>query len=183
MTPSPVERGARLAVDDNGPGVPAEARERIFDPYVTTKENGTGLGLAIVRKIVLDHGGDVHVDEQAVAPRRGALRGHFADRGGIGTDRSPSCSRRTTVDLGDELAEHGGGGAGEPRLQAAAAHPGAQHTGVVDGQRRRVQRLLAAVGERQLDGAGRVDAGGARDERRVRHVSRYAKRRSSSRST
>jgi signal transduction histidine kinase len=57
------ERGARLTVDDNGPGVPTDARERIFDPYVTTKENGTGLGLAIVRKIVLDHGGDVHVDD------------------------------------------------------------------------------------------------------------------------
>jgi len=71
VTPSPIERGARLTVDDNGPGVPAEARERIFDPYVTTKENGTGLGLAIVRKIVLDHGGDVHVDEQA-SPLGGA---------------------------------------------------------------------------------------------------------------
>jgi signal transduction histidine kinase len=50
-----------IVVDDNGPGVPASARERIFDPYVTTKENGTGLGLAIVRKIVIDHGGDVVV--------------------------------------------------------------------------------------------------------------------------
>jgi len=61
---SPADRGARLTVDDNGPGVPADARERIFDPYVTTKEHGTGLGLAIVRKIVLDHGGDVRVDDQ-----------------------------------------------------------------------------------------------------------------------
>jgi len=63
-TDSPADRGARLTVDDNGPGVPADARERIFDPYVTSKEHGTGLGLAIVRKIVLDHGGDVRVDEQ-----------------------------------------------------------------------------------------------------------------------
>ena len=55
---------AVLTVDDNGPGVPADARERIFDPYMTTKEHGTGLGLAIVRKIVLDHGGDVHVSDQ-----------------------------------------------------------------------------------------------------------------------
>ena len=52
---------ARLVVDDNGPGVPAESRERIFNPYMTTKEHGTGLGLAIVRKIVLDHGGDVRI--------------------------------------------------------------------------------------------------------------------------
>jgi signal transduction histidine kinase len=64
VAPSPAERGARLTVDDNGPGVPADARERIFDPYVTSKEHGTGLGLAIVRKIVLDHGGDIRVDDQ-----------------------------------------------------------------------------------------------------------------------
>jgi signal transduction histidine kinase len=66
------ERGtASLVVDDNGPGVPAGERERIFDPYVTTKEHGTGLGLAIVRKIVLDHGGDVLVST-APAPLGGA---------------------------------------------------------------------------------------------------------------
>ncbi len=57
------KREACLAVEDNGPGVDPGARERIFDPYVTTKEHGTGLGLAIVRKIVLDHGGDVRVAE------------------------------------------------------------------------------------------------------------------------
>jgi nitrogen fixation/metabolism regulation signal transduction histidine kinase len=54
-------RGACLIVEDNGPGVPADQREHVFDPYMTTKEHGTGLGLAIVRKVVLDHGGDVHV--------------------------------------------------------------------------------------------------------------------------
>jgi signal transduction histidine kinase len=62
---------ASVVVDDNGPGVPAVERERIFDPYVTTKDHGTGLGLAIVRKIVLDHGGDVHASA-APAPLGGA---------------------------------------------------------------------------------------------------------------
>jgi signal transduction histidine kinase len=71
VTESPADRVARLSVDDNGPGVPADARERIFDPYVTSKEHGTGLGLAIVRKIVLDHGGDIRVDDQA-SPLGGA---------------------------------------------------------------------------------------------------------------
>jgi len=52
-----------VVVDDNGPGVPERERQRIFDPYVTHREGGTGLGLAIVRKIVIDHGGDVSVDE------------------------------------------------------------------------------------------------------------------------
>ena len=69
-----VERHAGTAVlfvDDNGPGVPAPDRKRIFDPYVTHREGGTGLGLAIVRKIVIDHGGDVTV-ESAPPPLGGA---------------------------------------------------------------------------------------------------------------
>ncbi len=65
------DSAASLFVDDNGPGVAGDARERIFDPYMTTKEHGTGLGLAIVRKIVLDHGGDVRVAE-APSPLGGA---------------------------------------------------------------------------------------------------------------
>jgi two-component system nitrogen regulation sensor histidine kinase NtrY len=48
-----------LDVDDDGPGVPEASRERIFDPYVTTKQDGTGLGLAIVKKIIVEHGGGI----------------------------------------------------------------------------------------------------------------------------
>jgi nitrogen fixation/metabolism regulation signal transduction histidine kinase len=62
---------ATVLVDDNGPGIPPAERERVFDPYVTTKEHGTGLGLAIVRKILLDHGGDVEIDD-APPPLGGA---------------------------------------------------------------------------------------------------------------
>jgi nitrogen fixation/metabolism regulation signal transduction histidine kinase len=50
---------AVLTVWDEGPGVPPELRERIFDPYFTTRHDGTGLGLAIVKKIVLQHGGEI----------------------------------------------------------------------------------------------------------------------------
>ncbi len=50
-------------VADNGPGIPPEIRERLFEPFVTKgKENGTGLGLAIVRQVALDHGGEVEVE-------------------------------------------------------------------------------------------------------------------------
>jgi len=47
-----------VAVEDNGIGLPQD-RERIVEPYVTTREKGTGLGLAIVNKIVEEHGGDM----------------------------------------------------------------------------------------------------------------------------
>jgi len=50
---------ALLSVADRGPGIPAEALARIYDPYFTTKPDGTGLGLAIVKKIVLQHGGEI----------------------------------------------------------------------------------------------------------------------------
>jgi two-component system, NtrC family, nitrogen regulation sensor histidine kinase NtrY len=50
---------AVVEVRDNGPGVSDSARDRVFDPYYTTKAEGTGLGLAIVKKIVLEHGGEI----------------------------------------------------------------------------------------------------------------------------
>lgn len=54
---------ARLAVADDGPGISAEVRERIFEPYFTTKSSGTGLGLAICRRIVEAHGGRIELVE------------------------------------------------------------------------------------------------------------------------
>jgi len=53
----------RITVDDHGKGVPADRRDKIFEPYVTTKSAGTGLGLAIARKIAIEHGGEL-----AIAP-------------------------------------------------------------------------------------------------------------------
>lgn len=63
-----------LAVEDNGPGVPLEDRQRVFEPYVTGKSDGTGLGLAIVKKIVLDHGGTIAVTEAALGGARFEIR-------------------------------------------------------------------------------------------------------------
>ena len=51
-----------VSITDNGPGIPAELREHLFDPFVTGRVNGTGLGLALVAKIVRDHGGVVDFD-------------------------------------------------------------------------------------------------------------------------
>jgi two-component system nitrogen regulation sensor histidine kinase NtrY len=47
----------RISVIDNGSGIPENDRDKVFEPYFSTKENGTGLGLAIVRRIVEDHNG------------------------------------------------------------------------------------------------------------------------------
>lgn len=50
-------RIARIYIIDNGPGIPARDRTRVFEPYFSTKEKGTGLGLPIVKSIIEDHGG------------------------------------------------------------------------------------------------------------------------------
>ncbi len=52
-----------LSISDQGSGMTDEARARLFQPYFTTKAEGTGLGLAIVKKIVLQHGGEIAVDD------------------------------------------------------------------------------------------------------------------------
>ena len=51
----------RLTITDNGPGVPAADRDKLFMPYYSTKGRGSGLGLAIVRRIVAEHGGSIQV--------------------------------------------------------------------------------------------------------------------------
>lgn len=51
----------RVTVADDGPGIPAEEREKLFLPYYSTKGRGSGLGLAIVRRIVAEHGGSIEV--------------------------------------------------------------------------------------------------------------------------
>ncbi len=53
-----------IFVEDNGPGLPPDALDRVFDPYVTTKPKGTGLGLAIVKKLVEEHGGWVEASNR-----------------------------------------------------------------------------------------------------------------------
>jgi signal transduction histidine kinase len=51
--------GCRIEVRDSGSGIADEVRDRLFDPFVTTKDAGTGLGLAIVHKTIVNHGGSI----------------------------------------------------------------------------------------------------------------------------
>jgi two-component system nitrogen regulation sensor histidine kinase NtrY len=55
VTESPED--VSIIISDNGRGLPVQGRERLTEPYVTTRARGTGLGLAIVKKIMEDHGG------------------------------------------------------------------------------------------------------------------------------
>jgi two-component system sensor histidine kinase HydH len=54
----------KLAVTDNGPGIPAEHREKVFNLYFSTKPGGTGLGLPMVKKIVEEHEGKIEVETE-----------------------------------------------------------------------------------------------------------------------
>jgi len=53
-----------VAVEDNGKGLPQQERERLTEPYVTTRAKGTGLGLAIVKKIMEEHGGGLVLEDR-----------------------------------------------------------------------------------------------------------------------
>jgi signal transduction histidine kinase len=63
----PGKRGdsVELIVEDNGPGLSEEVKDRLFTPYFTTKEGGTGLGLAIAHRMISDHGGRIMAGDSA----------------------------------------------------------------------------------------------------------------------
>jgi signal transduction histidine kinase len=64
-----LHRELEIRVTDEGAGVPPENREKIFDPFFSTKPKGTGLGLALTHKIICAHGGSIEVTP---GPERGA---------------------------------------------------------------------------------------------------------------
>ena len=74
VTAATVDRFLELEVKDDGPGIPPESQERIFDPFYTTRSGGTGLGLANVHRIVRAHGGTVEVESDVGHGARFILR-------------------------------------------------------------------------------------------------------------
>jgi two-component system sensor histidine kinase FlrB len=65
---------AEVIVVDDGPGIAPELRERVFDPFFTSRPEGTGLGLSVARSIARAHGGDVTLVDGAAGSTTFALR-------------------------------------------------------------------------------------------------------------
>ena len=53
----------KIKFSDSGPGIKANKKTRLFEPYFSTKKSGTGLGLTIVNSIINSHGGSIAIDE------------------------------------------------------------------------------------------------------------------------
>ncbi|MBL4837824.1 MAG: HAMP domain-containing protein [Kordiimonadaceae bacterium] len=68
-----------ISVEDNGLGLPQDQKDRLMEPYVTTRVKGTGLGLAIVRRIMEEHGGSVRIRDKSDTGAKVVL--HFSRSG------------------------------------------------------------------------------------------------------
>jgi two-component system nitrogen regulation sensor histidine kinase NtrY len=80
-------------IEDNGVGLPAKDRDRLTEPYVTTREKGTGLGLAIVDRIMEEHGGELGLADAAQPPgAKVSLRLPTASATPAKSDRTPAAS-------------------------------------------------------------------------------------------
>lgn len=66
-------RLVQVTIDDDGPGIPPERRESVFQPYATGAEGGTGLGLTIARDIVRAHGGEILLEDSPIGGLRARL--------------------------------------------------------------------------------------------------------------
>lgn len=75
--------GLEVIIEDNGPGFRADVRNRLLEPYVTTREKGTGLGLAIVNRIVVDHGGSVSLQNRPDGLRGARVRVLMPENGAL----------------------------------------------------------------------------------------------------
>jgi two-component system nitrogen regulation sensor histidine kinase NtrY len=117
-----------IDVVDNGVGLPKVARQRLLEPYVTTRAKGTGLGLAIVGRVLEDHGGRLELkDASDFRPdQRGAwMRLRFAVSGhapnvevkGQGTENPPATIQ--TIKPESETIEPAEATNSDPRIQAA----------------------------------------------------------------
>lgn len=104
-----VENGAIVVkVMDNGKGLPKQNRQRLLEPYVTTRDKGTGLGLAIVRKIIEDHGGHLELEDapETFHGGRGAMI-RVTLPASPSTDREQATQRETSDETETEKVANG----------------------------------------------------------------------------
>ena len=101
---------ALIIVEDNGKGLPTADRERLTEPYVTTRTKGTGLGLAIVKKIMEDHGGRLVLEDRMGGGARVSLAFPLEQAGmpavPVGDEPSEETDRVTTAGSRD-VTSHG----------------------------------------------------------------------------
>ncbi len=64
MSLSTLKEWARISISDSGKGIAPHEKEKIFEPFYTTKDGGTGLGLSIVHKIIENHDGVIKVESE-----------------------------------------------------------------------------------------------------------------------
>jgi signal transduction histidine kinase len=62
ITARPLDDTVALRILDHGPGIPADVREHLFEPFFSTKHRGTGVGLATARRIFEAHGGTIELE-------------------------------------------------------------------------------------------------------------------------
>jgi two-component system, NtrC family, nitrogen regulation sensor histidine kinase NtrY len=89
---------AVVAVEDNGKGLPQHERERLTEPYVTTRAKGTGLGLAIVKKIMEEHGGELVLEDRPGGAIVKLLFPLIESRTAQRADDEPASSDHVTVE-------------------------------------------------------------------------------------
>lgn len=89
-----------IVIEDNGPGFPAEVRNRLLEPYVTTREKGTGLGLAIVNRIIADHGGSISLQNRPDGLRGARVRVVLPENGALAMQSDDAPDTERVLDAG-----------------------------------------------------------------------------------
>jgi two-component system nitrogen regulation sensor histidine kinase NtrY len=121
-------RAGRVIIEviDNGKGLPKENRNRLVEPYMTTREKGTGLGLAIVQKITEQHGGRLQLLDAPKRNGRGGgacVRIDFPQTADVAATREPVKARKKTKSMNKTKSSPKRGKSGKRNTaQSGATH-------------------------------------------------------------
>lgn len=93
-----------LSISDSGPGIPPALRDRIFEPYFTTKRDGNGIGLAVAREVVRQHRGSIRVEDAPEGGARFVLRLPAANAAATPAESSQRGQREEVPARGENTA-------------------------------------------------------------------------------